>query len=227
MRMRRPVPGRPKRDAASAPGEIRLFSARTPNGLKVPMALEELGLPYTLEMLDLDAGDQRQPQFLRINPNGRIPAIVERRAGESIAVFESGAILLHLADSHGHLLPREEVGRAAALSWLFLQVAGVGPAFGQAGWFARNAVPGQSQALQRFHTEAQRLAAVIEQRLSDNAWLSGGEYSVADIAHFCWLRIMAYAGLEPVAYPAIQRWCEIINNRPATRAALHRMGMGS
>jgi GSH-dependent disulfide-bond oxidoreductase len=212
-------------DFAAAPDEIQLFSARTPNGLKVPMALEELGLPYSLKMLDLDAGEQHQPQFLRINPNGRIPAMVVRHAGDSIAVFESGAILLHLADSHGRLLPRAPVARASALSWLFLQVAGLGPAFGQAGWFARNADAGQSQALQRFRAEAQRLAAVVEQRLSDNVWLSGDDYSVADIAHFCWLRSMTYAGLDPAAYPSIQRWCEAISHRPATRAALQRMQM--
>jgi GSH-dependent disulfide-bond oxidoreductase len=214
-----------KADLAAAPDEIQLFSARTPNGLKVPMALEELGLPYSLKMLDLDAGDQRRPQFLRINPNGRIPALVEQRAGESLVVFESGAILLHLADSRARLLPRAPGARASALSWLFLQVAGLGPTFGQAGWFARNADAGQSQALLRFRAEAQRLTAVIEQRLSDNIWLAGEEYSVADIAHFCWLRSMTYAGLDPATYPSIQRWCEAISHRPATNAALQRMQM--
>lgn len=203
----------------------RVYSAPTPNGLKVPMALDELGIGYELVMLDLDAGDQRQPDFLRINPNGRIPALVETAGGEPVAVFESGAILLHLAESSGRLLPSRPAERAAAISWLFLQVAGLGPAFGQAGWFARQGDPAQALALERFGNEARRLAGLVEQRLQERPWLGGDSYSVADIAHFGWLRQMEYAGLAAADFPAIARWAAAIERRPATRESLRRLGM--
>lgn len=202
-----------------------LFSARTPNGLKVPIALEELGVAYDLRTLDLDAGEQHAPAFLAINPNGRIPALVDTVDGRALPVFESGAILLHLAERHRGLLPVEPAARAAALGWLFLQVSGLGPAFGQAGWFTRQGDPAQPQARTRFEAEARRLTAVLETRLQATPWLAGDEYSVADIAHFAWLRCMDYAGLATTDYPAIRRWLAAITARPATQAALLRLGM--
>lgn len=199
-----------------------VFSARTPNGLKVPMALEELGLDYELRVLDLDAGDQHTAAFRAINPNGRIPALLD--AG--VPVFESGAILLHLAEREGGLMPNATGARAAALSWLFLQVAGLGPAFGQAGWFARQATP-SPLALARFRGEAQRLAALLETRLEQVLWLAGDEYSIADIAHYGWLRALPYAGLDAAQFPAISRWRQRIDGRAATQRALLRLGYPS
>ncbi len=196
-----------------------VFSARTPNGLKVPMTLEELGLDYELRVLDLDAGEQHDPAFLAINPNGRIPALLD----DGVAVFESGAILLHLAEREQRLLPTAPRERAAALSWLFLQVAGLGPAFGQAGWFARQSRP-QPLALERFRSEARRLASVVESRLEQSPWLAGDDYSIADIAHFGWLRALDYAGLREAQFPTIGRWRQAIEQRPATLRALARMG---
>lgn len=205
---------------------IDVYTANTPNGIKIPIALEELGVPYTLHKLDLAQNEQKRPEFLRINPNGRIPAIVDHEVaggGEALSVFESGAILLYLADKYGALIPQDSVGRVRALEYLFFQVSGIGPMFGQAGWFSRHA-PDVTVGLTRYQNESARLTAVLEHRLQESTWLAGSEYSIADVANFGWLRVAAgYLGMDMSAYPAVQRWVQAIETRPATQRALKAM----
>lgn len=201
---------------------IEVFTSPTPNGIKVPIALEELGLPYTVHRVDLSRGGAAVPELVAINPNARIPAIIDRtEAGQAVPVFESGAILLHLAQLKRGLLPDSGKARAATLSWLFLQVAGLGPNFGNAGYFLRND-PSNRTAIERFGGEAKRHLAVLEQRLAQFEWLNGQSYSIADIAHFGWVRIAGYAGLNLSEYPATSHWVARIAERPAVQRALAR-----
>lgn len=195
---------------------IEVYTSGTPNGIKIPIALEELGLPYVVQHVDLGAGVQRSEAFLAVNPNGRIPAIVDRLTdpAQPLPVFESGAILLHLADTYKGLIGTSPAARAATLGWLFLQVAGLGPYFGNAGYFLRND-PGNAVAVTRFQDEARRHLAVVDHRLSSQDWLNGECYSIADIANFCWIRSAAYAGLDLADAPAAKSWVERIENRVA------------
>lgn len=201
---------------------IEVFTSPTPNGIKVPIALEELGLPYAVHRVDLSRGGAAVPELVAINPNAKIPAIIDRtEAGQAVPVFESGAILLHLAQLKGGLLPDSGEARAATLSWLFFQVAGLGPNFGNAGFFLRND-PSNRTAIERFGGEAKRHLNVLEQRLSQFEWLNGHNYSIADIAHFGWVRIAGYAGLNLSEYPATSHWVARIAERPAVHRALAR-----
>lgn len=201
---------------------IEVFTSPTPNGIKVPIALEELGLPYRLHQVDLSRGGGAVPELVAINPNARIPAIVDQsKAGTAMPVFESGAILLHLAELKSGLVPDSGAARAATLSWLFLQVAGLGPNFGNAGHFLRNE-PSNRTAIARFGGEAKRHLEVVDKRLSQCEWLNGHSYSVADIAHFCWVRIASYAGLSLHDYSAAGDWVARIAGRPAVQRALAR-----
>lgn len=201
---------------------IEVFTSPTPNGIKVPIALEELGLPYTVHRVDLSHGGAAVPELVAINPNAKIPAILDRtEAGGAVPVFESGAILLHLAERKSGLIPETGEARAATLSWLFLQVAGLGPNFGNAGFFLRND-PANRTAIERFCGEAKRHLEVLEQRLSQVDWLNGHSYSIADIAHFGWVRIAGYAGLNLSDYPAASHWVARIAERPAVQRALAR-----
>jgi GST-like protein len=201
---------------------IELYTANTPNGVKIPIALEELGLPYRLHRIDLGANQQKTPEFLAINPNGRIPAIVDTEGpgDAALSVFESGAILLYLADKQpGLLMPSDPVARVRALEYLFFQMGGIGPMFGQAGWFMRHTtqIP---LAIERYQSESKRLTAVLESRLTKQPWLAGASYSIADIANFGWLRGAAYAGIDLAQYPAVRAWLAAIEARPAVQRAL-------
>lgn len=197
-----------------------IYTAPTPNGIKVPIAAEELGLPYRLIRVNLGAGDQQRPEFLDINPNGRIPALVDQTdPARPIRLFESGAILIHLAETGGGLLPTGGQTRADTLSWLFLQVAGLGPAFGQAGHFL-NAPERLPYAIGRFRDEATRHLDVIEQQLKRHEWLNGASFSIADIAHFSWLRMAGYAGLNLQEAPHVRRWVDTIAARPGVKRGL-------
>ena len=195
---------------------IDIYTANTPNGVKVPIALEELGVPYRVHRIHLGANEQKRPDFLRLNPNGRIPAIVDPDGpgGAPVSVFESGAILWYLAEKFPGLMPGDPVERIRALEYTFFQVGGIGPMFGQAGWFARHSeqVP---LAIDRYQAEANRLTAVLEARLQSTPWLAGQCYSVADVMNFGWLRAPQYAGVQLAAYPAVQAWVERIAARPA------------
>jgi GST-like protein len=204
---------------------IDVYTAHTPNGIKIPIALEELDVPYRLHRLSLGGDQMRSKEFLRINPNGKIPAIVDdTEAGQPpFSVFESGAILLHLADKYGGLIGRAPASRAQTLSWLFLQVAGLGPNMGNAGHFRGLGRQDDDYALQRFRDESLRHLQVLDKRLEESEWLNGEAYSVADIAHFSWARRPAYAGLSLDGLPALSRWLRRIEERPATVRALQKL----
>ena len=201
---------------------IDVYTANTPNGIKIPIALEEMGVDYRIVRVNLSANEQKGPEFLKISPNGRIPAIVDHdAAGDSpLSVFESGAILLYLADKYRALIPSEPVGRIRALEWLFFQTGGVGPMFGQAGWFKRSAQP-MPVARERYQNESKRLTQVLESRLAAVPWLAGNEFSIADIANFGWLRHAGnYTGADLSPFAAVHRWVAAIESRPAVQRGL-------
>jgi len=159
---------------------IELFTAATPNGWKASVALEEMGLPYTVRALSLGKLEQKEEWFLRINPNGRVPAIIDHDNGD-FAVFESGAILIYLAEKTGKLLPTEPKARSRVIQWLMFQMGGVGPMMGQANVFFRYAPEKIAYAIERYQREARRLFEVLERQLKDNLYIAGSEYSIADI----------------------------------------------
>jgi GSH-dependent disulfide-bond oxidoreductase len=197
---------------------IDLYSAATPNGFKVSIALEELGLPYTVCVVDLRRGEQFEPDFLRISPNNKIPAIVDKAAGE-LAVFESGAILTYLADKTGRLLAKEGRDRYAALEWLFMQVGHVGPTLGQFHHFANYATEKLPYAIERFTNEAKRVCGVLDRRLAATPYLAGAEYSIADIATFPWL-LGGGKSVDLASYPHLTRWIDELKARPAVQRGL-------
>lgn len=194
---------------------IDLYTASTPNGWKVSILLEELALPYEVKPLRLDQLEQKQDWFLRINPNGRIPAIVDRDA-DDFAVFESGAILLYLAEKTGSFLPQDPKGRSVAVQWLMFQMGGVGPMQGQANVFFRYAPEKIEYAIQRYQNETKRLYRVLDGRLADHAYLAG-DYSIADIATWPWVSIHGWAGIEIDDLPHLKRWLDAVGERPAVQ----------
>jgi glutathione S-transferase/GST-like protein len=197
---------------------IDLYSAATPNGHKVSIALEELALPYTLYTLELQQNTQKEPWFLAINPNGRIPAIVDR-AEDDLAVFESGAILIYLAEKTGLLMPADFKGRSLVLQWLMFQMGGIGPMMGQANVFYRYFPEKIQPAIDRYQGETRRLFRVLDSRLKDHEYLAG-DYSIADIANWAWVRTHDWSGVAIDGLPHLQRWVEAIRQRPAVRRGL-------
>jgi glutathione S-transferase/GST-like protein len=195
---------------------IDLYTARTPNGFKVSIALEELGLPYTTHPIDLKADEQKQDWFLALNPNGRIPVIVDHDA-EDLVVFESGAILMHLAERTGQLLPTNPGDRSRALQWLMFQMGGLGPMMGQANVFHRYAPERIPYAIERYQRETRRLLEVLDRRLSEAEFLAGA-YSIADIANWCWATTYRWSGVDIDGLPHLQRWLDAIEARPAVQA---------
>jgi glutathione S-transferase len=192
---------------------IDLYTAATPNGWKASIALEELALPYTVHSIDFVAGDQKQPEFLAINPNGRIPAIVDRDA-DDLAVFESGAILIYLAEKAGALLPTDAAGRSRAIQWLMFQMGGVGPMMGQANVFYRYAAERIPFAIDRYQRECRRLFGVLDGRLAHHEYLAD-TYSIADIANWCWVSTHEWSGVSIDGLPHLARWLEAVAQRPA------------
>ncbi len=199
---------------------IELYSAATPNGHKISIALEELGLPYNLHVLDLAAGEQKQPWFLKINPNGRIPAIVDREEGD-FAVFESGAILIYLAEKTGRLMPSDRKGRSRVLQWLMFQMGGIGPMMGQANVFYRYFPEKIQPAIDRYQGETKRLFRVLDGHLKEHEYLAG-DYSIADIANWSWVRPHKWSGVEVDDLPHLQRWLKAIAARPAVQRGIQR-----
>ncbi len=194
---------------------IELYTAATPNGWKVSIALEEFGLPYTYRHLKLSEGEQKQEWYLKINPNGRIPAIVDHDHGD-FAVFESGAILLYLAERTGRLMPHDPKGRSLVIQWLMFQMAGIGPMMGQANVFFRYAPEKIPYAIDRYQREVLRLFGVLEHRLAGNAYLAG-DYSIADIATWSWVRGYEWSGVTLEGLPNVRRWLDVIGARPAVQ----------
>jgi len=199
---------------------IELYTWGTPNGHKVSVMLEEIGMAYNVHPVNLAKNEQRTPEFLAINPNGRIPAIVDTEGpgSKALPIFESGAILIYLAEKSGKLLSRDPVRRMEAIEWLMFQMAGVGPMFGQLGWFKRNAADNQ-QGITRYTDESIRLAGVLDHRLSQAEYLAG-EYSIADIANFTWVRILPFFNITMDKTPNLRRWHDAIAARPAVEHGL-------
>jgi GSH-dependent disulfide-bond oxidoreductase len=198
---------------------IDLYTAPTPNGRKVSIALEEMALPYTVHALDLVAGEQKTPEFLAINPNGRIPAIVDRGAGD-FPVFESGAILVWLAEKTGQFLPAEPRARSVVLQWLFFQVGGVGPMQGQANVFYRYAPEKIPYAIERYQREVRRLYEVYDRRLAQQAFLAG-EYSIADMATWPWIISHEWSGVSVDGLEHLQRWLAEVGGRAAVQRGMN------
>jgi GSH-dependent disulfide-bond oxidoreductase len=198
---------------------IDLYTAPTPNGRKVSIALEEMALPYTVHAVDLAAGEQKTPTFLSINPNGRIPAIVDREAGD-FPVFESGAILVWLADKTGRFLPAEPRSRSVALQWLFFQVGGVGPMQGQANVFYRYAEEKIPYAIQRYQREVRRLYEVYDRRLAEQPFLAG-DYSIADMATWPWIISHEWSGVSVEGLEHLHRWLAEVGERPAVQRGMN------
>lgn len=197
---------------------IDLYTAATPNGHKASIALEELGLPYTLKVLDLTAGEQKRPEFLAINPNGRIPAIVDHEAG-GFAVFESGAVLIYLAEKNGRLMPSDAQGRSRVLQWLMFQMGGVGPMMGQANVFFRYFPEKIPAVIDRYQGETKRLFRVLDGHLKDHEYLAG-DYSIADIANWAWVRTHRWSGVDIDDLPHLKRWRDTIRARPAVQRGI-------
>jgi GST-like protein len=197
---------------------IDLYTWGTPNGYKVSVTLEELGLPYTVHRVDIGKGEQKRPEFLKLNPNGRIPAIVDREEGD-FAVFESGAIMLYLAEKTGKLLPSDRKGRSRVTQWLMFQMAGVGPMQGQANVFLRYFPEKLPAAIERYQKETRRLYTVLDTRLAESEYLAG-DYSIADIANWAWVRVHRWAGVSVDGLANLQRWLAAIEQRPAAQKGL-------
>ena len=197
---------------------IDVWTWPTPNGHKVHIALEELGLPYKVIPVNIGAGDQFNPEFLAITPNHRIPAIVDHDgiAGKPVTLFESGAILIYLAEKAGKLIPTDPHERLACLQWLMFQMGGVGPMFGQYNHFAAYAPEKLPYAIDRYTNEVQRLHRVLEKRLATHEYLAGS-YSIADIATFPWVRNPDRRNVDIGAFPAVKRWHDAIAARPAVQ----------
>jgi glutathione S-transferase/GST-like protein len=199
---------------------IDLYTAATPNGHKVSIALEELALPYEIHGLDLGAKQQKEPWFLAINPNGRIPAIVDRDEND-FAVFESGAILIYLAEKTGKLMPQDFKARSRVMQWLMFQMGGIGPMMGQANVFFRYFPEKIQPAIDRYQGEVKRLFRVLDSHLAGNAYLAG-DYSIADIANWAWVRTHRWSGVEVDDLPHLKRWIDALRARPAVQRGIER-----
>ena len=203
---------------------IDFYTATTPNGQKIHIMLEECGLAYTEHFLSLDKGDQFAPEFLKISPNNRIPAIMDHDGpgGRPVSVFESGCILLYLAEKTGRFLPTEAHARIEALEWLFWQVGGFGPMLGQAHHFRAYAREKMAYAIERYTNEAGRLYRILDDRLDGREFVAG-EYSIADMAIFPWCRLHRRQGQDLGDFPNVKRWFAAIGARPAVAADMARL----
>lgn len=195
---------------------IELYYWPTPNGHKISIALEEMGLEYTVKPVNIGKGDQFDPAFLAFSPNNRMPAMIDRGVeGEPVTVFESGAILMYLAEKSGQLLPQDQRGRIEAIEWLMWQMGGFGPMLGQAHHFNFYAPEKIDYAMERYSKEANRLYGVLDRRLEGRDWVAGDQYSIADIAIFPWSRTYERQGVKIEDYPNVARWREAIGGREA------------
>ena len=195
---------------------IDLYTAATPNGWKVSIALEELALAYAVHPLSLSRQEQKAEWYLKINPNGRIPAIVDR-GNDDFAVFESGAILIYLAEKTGRLMPKDPKGRSRVIQWLMFQMSGVGPMMGQANVFLRYAPEKMPYAIERYQREVRRLFEVLDRQLAAHEYIAGDEYSIADIAHWAWIHGHEWSGVDVDGLPHLSRWLDLIRARPAVQ----------
>jgi GST-like protein len=202
---------------------IELFTAATPNGQKIHIMLGECGLPYNEHWVDIDAGDQFKPEYLAISPNNKIPALVDSDGpdGKPISLFESGAILVYLAEKTGMFLPTEPEAHWTTMTWLFWQMGSFGPYLGQAHHFNAYAPTRIKYAMDRYTNEAKRLYGVLDRRLDGRDYIAG-EYTIADIATFPWTRLYQRQGVDIAAYPNVKRWHDAIAQRPAVSKDMKR-----
>ncbi len=197
---------------------ITLYTAATPNGRKVSIFFEETGMPYTVKAIDLAAGEQKQEWFLKLNPNGRIPAIVDHEAGD-FAVFESGAILIYLAEKTGKFLPADAQGRSTVIQWLMFQMGGVGPMQGQSNVFYRYAPEKIPYAIERYQRETRRLYEVLDRRLAAAPFLAGA-YSIADMATYPWVHAHEWSGISVEGLQHLQRWLREVGARSGVQRGM-------
>lgn len=205
---------------------IELYAFATPNSVKVPVLLEELGAPYEFHQVNVRAGEQKTPEHLARNPNGKVPVIVDRDGpgGEPLTVVESGAIMVYLAEKFGRFIPADPVARVRCFEWLMFQAAGLGPMFGQSGYFLKLAPEKVPAAIDRFHAEAKRNMRVLDGRLAEAEWLAGDEYSIADMATFGWIWRRAFAEVDFSEAPNVERWFVAMEARPAIGRAIAAIG---
>ena len=201
---------------------IDLYTWPTPNGQKVHIMLEECGLPYTVHEINISKGDQFDPDFIKFSPNNKMPAIIDQDGpgGAPYPVFESGAILMYLAEKSGKFWPQDMATRYDVVQWLMFQMGGVGPMFGQAHHFRDYAPEKIPYAIDRYTNEAARLYRVLDKRLSESAYLACADYTIADMATFPWARNFQRKGQDPADYPHVARWVEVIDARPAVERGL-------
>jgi GSH-dependent disulfide-bond oxidoreductase len=197
---------------------IKLYAWTTPNGYKIPLMLEELGLPYEIVPVNISQGEQKKPNFLKLNPNQKIPVLVDGK----VVIFESGAILIYLAEKSGKLLAARGSKRYEVLEWLMFQMASVGPMFGQANHFHKYAPRKIPYAIERYDTEAARIFSVLESKLKTSSYLAGS-YSIADIATWPWVRVHKNFGIDLKKYPGVQRWFERMEKRPAVMRGMEKL----
>ncbi|OYY78307.1 MAG: glutathione S-transferase [Sphingomonas sp. 28-62-20] len=205
---------------------IDLYAFATPNSIKVPILLEELGADYTYHAVNIRAGEQKTPEFLARNPNAKVPLIVDQDGpgGVAITVVESAAILLYLAEKFGRFIPTDPIARIRCYEWLMFQAAGLGPMFGQSGYFLKLAPEPVPAAIDRFHTEAKRNMRVLDGRLAEAKWLAGNDYSIADVATFGWIWRRAFAAVDFSEAPNVERWFAAMEARPAIGRAIATLG---
>jgi GST-like protein len=215
---------------AKEPQKLQLYSFATPNGVKVSIALEELGLPYEAHLVDIGKNETWTEPFLSLNPNGKIPAIIDPDGpdGKPLALFESGAVLVYLAEKTGRLIPADQAGRYETIQWVFFQMAAIGPMFGQLGFFHKFAGREieDKRPRDRYAGEARRLLGVLEGRLAGRKWMMGDDYTIADIAVFPWVRTLrdfyeagGLVGLD--GFPSVLAWLDRCLERPASRTGLN------
>lgn len=197
---------------------IDLYTSPTPNGHKASCTLEELEIPYEVHAINLTEGDQKTPEFLALNPNGRIPVIVDRE-NDDLAVFESGAIMIYLAEKAGRLLPTQSKARAQVMQWLMFQMGGIGPMMGQANVFFRYFPEKIPAVIDRYQNESRRLFEVLDHRLGESEWL-GEDYSIADIANWCWVRTYRWSGVSREGLENLDRWLTAMKAKPGLRKGI-------
>ncbi|AFY94594.1 glutathione binding-like protein [Chamaesiphon minutus] len=197
---------------------IDLYTFTTPNGRKPLIMLEEIGLPYTNHAIDISKGEQFKPEYVAINPNSKIPAMVDRET--DLTIFESGAILIYLAEKSGQLLPTAPKNRFQVLQWLMLQMGSIGPMFGQLGHFKHAAPEKIPYAIERYEKETLRLYSVLDGQLTDHTFIADDDYSIADIATYPWVANYERLGLTLDGHPHLKRWVELLQQRPAVQRAM-------
>lgn len=203
---------------------LQVYAFSTPNSVKVPIALEEMGLAYELKRVNIRAGEQKTPEFLAINPNGKVPVLVDSDAGGGrLALSESAAILIYLAEKSGRLLPAAGAGRARVFEQLFFHASGIGPAFGNAGYFRKFAPEPVPAAIERFGNEAQRVVGVLDSLLATQRFAAGDELTIADAAHFGWFWRRQFAEVSLDGAPNVQRWLAELEARPAFQHAIAKV----